>query len=63
MKWKIDDNCVYSSKHAGWKKGKELFENDISITVCGGAYQDDNKKEDIKKIVSYICDCLNKLED
>lgn len=35
--WSRTANLVYSLKHAGWNKGKELFENDMTITVhCNG---------------------------
>jgi hypothetical protein len=32
-KWYIDGNLIYCLKHAGWKKGKEIFENDITFTI------------------------------
>lgn len=31
--WQVQGNLVFKLKHAGWRKGVELFENESTISV------------------------------
>jgi len=50
-----DSKLVYNLKHHSFKKGKELFENDIAISIQSRTLDE----EDRKKIAEIIRDALN----
>lgn len=55
-KWNRDGNLIYSLTHAGWKRGKELMTNDITISIQ--SYSSESKKE-AEEITALIYNLLN----
>lgn len=58
--WKIEKNLIYSVRHSGWNKGKEVFENDITVTVqCNGnGLHKTEREENLAKQIQHYLNSL-----
>jgi hypothetical protein len=57
-KWRRDDNLVYRLRHVGWKRGKEVYENEYSITISAAH---DIPLGDSYAMAQLVCDLLNEI--
>jgi hypothetical protein len=57
-KWQRTDNLVYRLRHAGWKRGKEVYENEYSITVNAAP---GISLGDRYAMAQLVCDLLNEI--
>lgn len=49
--WHREGNLLYTLKHAGWRKGKETFENKTMVRVEG---------DDAEETLKFLAFCLRK---
>jgi hypothetical protein len=54
--WQRDGRLVYKLRHEGWRKGKEIFENEYSISFQGAKGV---PIEEVEALAQLVCDFLN----